>query len=188
MGVAPILAASGGGGSSSSGNFLVTPNVGVMVWTLIAFGITLLLLRRYAFPQIASALDKRQRAIEESIDAAERTKTEADRLLEEYRERLREAREQADEIVGRARQSAEHTEREAQEEARRRRDEMMEQTKRDIQAETRRAIQEIRTEVADLTILATEKVTRKSLDEDDQRRLIEDALGELDFSGLGDAR
>ena len=62
---------------------------------------------------------------------------------------------------------------------------MMEQTRRDIEAETRRAIQEIRREVADLTVLATEKVTRKTLTEDDQRRLIDDAMSELDFSALG---
>ena len=60
----------------------------------------------------------------------------------------------------------------------------MEQTRRDIEAETRRAIQEIRGEVADLTVLATEKVTRRALSEDDQRRLVEEALRELDFSAL----
>jgi F-type H+-transporting ATPase subunit b len=64
----------------------------------------------------------------------------------------------------------------------------MEQTRRDIEAETRRAIQEIRAEVADLTIMATEKVTRKALDADDQRRLVEEALGELDFSQLSGDR
>jgi F-type H+-transporting ATPase subunit b len=61
---------------------------------------------------------------------------------------------------------------------------MMEQTRRDIEAETRRAIQQIRAEVADLTVLATEKVTRKSLDSGDQRRLVEEALSELDFAAL----
>ncbi len=76
-------------------------------------------------------------------------------------------------------------ERETVEQARAKREELLEQTRRDIEAETRRAIQEIRTEVADLTILATEKVTRKSLNEDDQKRLVEEALGELDFSSLG---
>ena len=65
------------------------------------------------------------------------------------------------------------------------RDQQLEQTRRDIEAETRRAIQEIRKEVADLTVLATEKVTRKTLTDDDQRRLIEDAMSELDFSALG---
>jgi len=61
---------------------------------------------------------------------------------------------------------------------------MMEQTRRDIEAETRRAIQEIRKEVADLTVAATEKVTRKSLTDADQKRLVEEALAELDFNAL----
>jgi F-type H+-transporting ATPase subunit b len=60
----------------------------------------------------------------------------------------------------------------------------MEQTRRDIESETRRAIEEIRREVADLTVMATEKVTRKTLTTDDQRRLVEEALGELDFAAL----
>ena len=60
----------------------------------------------------------------------------------------------------------------------------MEQTRRDIEAETRRAIAEIRREVADLTVMATEKVTRKALSDDDQRRLVEEALSELDFTVL----
>ena len=63
----------------------------------------------------------------------------------------------------------------------------MEQTRRDIEVETRRAIDEIRNEVADLTVMATEKLTRKTLTEEDQRRLLEDALGELDFSALAPA-
>jgi F-type H+-transporting ATPase subunit b len=174
--------------AGDSGNFLVSPNVGVMIWTLIAFGITLYLLRRLAFPRIAEALDKRQRAIEESIDAAERTKVEADKLLAEYRERLGEAREQAEDIVSRARKAAESTHKEAVEHARVQREELMEQTRRDIEAETRRAIGEIRSEVADLTVLATEKVTRKTLDEDDQRRLVQEALSELDFEALAKGR
>src|SRR3978361_1485092 len=103
---APLVAA-------GSGNFLVQPGIGVMVWTLIAFGISLLILRKLAFPRIAEALDKRRKAIVESIDAAERTRVEADQLLSEYRERLREAREQADEIVSRARQAADKTHDEA---------------------------------------------------------------------------
>jgi F-type H+-transporting ATPase subunit b len=169
---------------ADSGSFLVSPNVGLMVWTLIVFGLTMLLLWRVAFPRIAEALDKRQRAIEDSIDAAERTRSEADRLLAEYRERLAEARGQADEIVSRARRTAEHAESETLAEARSKREEMMEQTRRDIEAETRRAIQQIRAEVADLTILATEKVTRKALDAEDQKRLVDEALSELDFASL----
>jgi F-type H+-transporting ATPase subunit b len=182
----PILAATS---EEGGGSFLVTPNVGLMIWTLLAFGITLWILWKLAFPRIGEALDKRQKAIEESIDTAERTKVEADELLQEYRERLKEAREQADEIVARARKAGDNLEAESKVDALRQREELMEQTKRDIQAETNRAIQEIRNEVADLTVLATEKVTRKTLTDDDQRRLVEEALGELDFDQLsGDVR
>jgi len=170
--------------AADSGNFLVTPNVGVMIWTLIAFGVTLVILWKLAFPRIAENLDKRQKAIEESIDVAERTKTEAEEILAEYRERLKEARVQAEEILSRARKAAEAHERESIEHAKGQRDELMEQTRRDIESETRRAIQEIRNEVADLTVMATEKVTRKTLNDADQKRLVEEALSELDFEAL----
>jgi F-type H+-transporting ATPase subunit b len=170
--------------ASGSGNFLVQPGLGVMIWTLIAFGVSLLILRKLAFPRIAEALDKRRRAIEESIESAERTRVEADRLLAEYRERLREAREQADDIVARSRKAADKLQDDAKVDANAKREEMMEQTRRDIEQETRRAIDQIRREVADLTVLATEKVTRKSLDDDDHRRLIEEALSEFDFAAL----
>src|SRR6201995_5327467 len=93
--------------AASSGSFLITPNVGLMVWTLLLFGISMYVLAKLAFPRISQALDRRQRAIEESIDAAERTKREADELLAEHRERLREARRQAEEIMARARHAAE---------------------------------------------------------------------------------
>jgi F-type H+-transporting ATPase subunit b len=174
--------------ASSSGSFLISPNVGLMIWTLLLFVFSMIVLAKLAFPRISEALDKRQRAIEDSIDSAERMRKDADRLLEEYRERLREARAQADQIVERARKAAETHERDALEEAKAKRDQMMEQTRRDIETETRRAIQEIRREVADLTVLATEKVTRKTLTDDDQRRLVEDALSELDFSALSTER
>ncbi len=174
--------------ADDSGTFLVSPEVGLMLWLLLAFGITLFILRRFAFPKISEALDRRQRAIEESIDAAERTRQQADELLAEYRKRLADARAQADEIVAKAERAGEVAKDESLAAARTQREELLEQTKRDVEAETRRAIQEIRREVADLTVMATEKVTRKTLDEADQRRLVEEALGELDFSGLSGER
>ncbi|MDX6369201.1 MAG: F-type H+-transporting ATPase subunit b, partial [Gaiellaceae bacterium] len=176
-----VLAASSSGGS---GTFLVSPSLGLMIWTLIAFGISLLLLRKYAFPRIGEALDKRRRAIEESIEASQRAREDADKLLEEYRARLTEAREQAEDIVSRSRKAAERLEDEARADAKHTREEMMAATRRDIEAETRRAIEEIRNEVADLTVLATEKVTRKTLTGEDHKRLIEEALQEADFSAL----
>jgi F-type H+-transporting ATPase subunit b len=172
---APVLAAEEGGG-----NFLVTPEIGLMIWTLLAFGVTLWVLSKFVFPRVQEALDKRQKAIEESIEESERTRAEAQKILEEYRQRLQEARTQAEEIVVRARRAAEEHERESLEAARHQREELLEQTRRDIEAEARRAIQEIRNDVADLTVLATEKVTRMALSPEDQQRLVQEALGQQD--------
>ena len=176
-----LLAATEEGGG---GSFLVSPSLGLMIWTLLAFAITLYLLNKLAFPRIAEALDRRRRAIDESIQAAERAKQEADELLEEYRARLREAREQAQDIVVRARKAADNLADETKANASRQREELLAATRRDIEHETRRALEELRKEVADLTVMATEKITRKSLDSEDHRRLIEEALGEVDFSAL----
>jgi F-type H+-transporting ATPase subunit b len=109
-------------------------------------------------------------------------------VLAEYRARLDEAREQAEDIVARARKAGDATQEEAKAEAKEYREQLLETTRKDIEAETRRALDDIRREVANLTIAATEKVTRKALDSDDQHRLIEEALAEVDFSALaGDA-
>src|SRR3954454_22963144 len=186
--VTTVFAATDQGGGDS-GSFLVSPDVGLMIWTLVVFAIAMWVLAKFAFPRIAEALDKRQRAIEESIDYAERTRSQGDELLAEYRERLAEARSQADEIVARARRTGETAEAESLAEAKRKREELMDQTRREIEQETTRAIAEIRNQVADLTVLATEKVTRKSLTDSDQRKLVEDAVSELDFAALsGDGR
>ena len=169
---------------ADSSSWLITPDVGLTIWTLVVFAISLFILTKAVFPRIGAALDQRRQAIDDSIDAAERTRVEADQLLVEYRERLREARQEAEEIVERARQSAAVNEREARSEAQARREQMMEQTRRDIEAETRRVLDEIVRDVVELTVAATELVTRKVLTEEDQRRLVQDAVSELDFSVL----
>src|SRR3954454_6908115 len=94
-------------GKEEGGSFLVSPGLGLMIWTLILFGFTMWVLSRLAFPRIQEALDRRAKAISESVEAAQKQREEADRLLQEYRERLKEAREQADQIVERARKAAE---------------------------------------------------------------------------------
>jgi F-type H+-transporting ATPase subunit b len=173
----------------ASSSWLITPDVGLTIWTLLVFGISLFILAKFVLPRIGVALDSRQKVIEESIDAADRTRREADELLVEYREHLKEARQQAEEIVERARQAATAHEREARTAAQARGEQMLEQTRREIEAESRRTIDEILRDVADLTVMATERVTRKLLTAEDQRRLVDDALSELDFTVLsGGAR
>ena len=168
----------------ASSSWLITPNVGLTVWTLVVFAISRFILVKAVFPRFGAALDTRRKAIGDSIDAADRTHREADQLLVEYRELLRNARQEAEEIVERARQSAAANEREARSEAQGRREQMLEQTRRDIEAETRRVLDEIVRDVVELTVAATGLVTRKVLTEEDQRRLVQDAVSELDFSVL----
>ncbi len=139
--------------AASKGSFLIKPGIGLMVWTLLVFGITMVLLSKLAFPRISEALERRKRSIEESIDMAERTREEADQILAEYRERLKEARAQAEEIVQRARQAADTHEHESKEQGQRILAEASERAQRDIEAATRRALDDIRREIADLTVL-----------------------------------
>ncbi|HET9592150.1 MAG TPA: F0F1 ATP synthase subunit B [Solirubrobacterales bacterium] len=182
IGALPLAAEKAG--EESGGSFLVSPGLGLMIWTLVLFLFTMWVLSKVAFPKIQEALDKRAKTISESIEAAERQRKESDELLTEYRARLAEAREQADDIMARARKSAETAEAEAAAAGKEKREELVEAAKRDIEAETRRSLDQIRQEVADLTVLATERVTRKSLNPDDQKRLVEEALSEVDFSTL----
>ncbi|TMK57960.1 MAG: F0F1 ATP synthase subunit B [Actinobacteria bacterium] len=182
--IVPLAAEAAEHGEESGGSFLVSPGLGLMIWTLVLFLITMWVLSKVAFPKIQEALDKRANAISESIDAAERQRKESDELLAEYRARLAEAREQADDIMVRARKSAETAEAEAAAAGKEKREELVAAAKRDIEAETRRSLDQIRQEVADLTVLATERVTRKSLTGEDQKRLVEEALSEVDFSTL----
>ena len=181
------LAAEAAHGEEGGGSFLVSPGLGLMIWTLVLFLFTMWVLSKLAFPKIQEALDRRAKTIAESLDTAERQRVESDELLAEYRGRLAEAREQADDIMARARKAAETAEAEATTAGREKREELVSQAKRDIEAETRRSLEQIRGEVADLTVLATEKVTRKSLTGEDQKRLVEEALAEVDFSSLSGA-
>lgn len=170
--------------ASSSNSFLITPNVGLTIWTLLVFLISLFILAKLVFPRIRAALDERQRAIAESLEAAQRTREEAEALLAEYRARIHDARDQAEEIVKRARETAESHEARAREAAQKLAEEGRARAAREIEEATRRALAELRKEVADLTVIAAEKVTRKALDSADQRRLVQEALSELDFGAL----
>jgi F-type H+-transporting ATPase subunit b len=183
----PLLAAAAEG-TDEGLSPLVKIVPGLMIWTILAFGVSMLILRKYAWPPISKVLDERQGLINESIDSAEKTRQEADLMLADYRQRLAEAREQADEIVARARKASEATKAEATAAGQEKREELVEAARRDIEAETRKALEDIRKEVANLTVLATERVTRKSLTEADQKQLVEEALREVDFSSLAGDR
>jgi F-type H+-transporting ATPase subunit b len=165
-------------------NPLIDVTVGLMIWTLVCFGITFFVLKKYAFGPIQKIIDERRKRIRESIDEADRARTEARRLLEEHRQLMHDARGQAEEILSEARHLADAQRDRLREELEAERQRRMEDTRKQVETETRRALEQLRAEVAELTVIATARVTGKVLDEADHRRLIDEAIGELDFSVL----
>jgi F-type H+-transporting ATPase subunit b len=157
---------------------------GLMIWTLVCFAITFFVLRKYAFGPIQKTIDERRERIRTSIEEAEHARAEARRLLEEHKKLVGQAKSEAGEILAEARKVAESQRERAKEEVEADRQRRLEETRKQIEAETVRALEQIRAEVADLTLVATEKVTGKVLDSSDHRKLIEDAIGDLDFSVL----
>jgi F-type H+-transporting ATPase subunit b len=158
---------------------------GLMVWTLITFGIAVFVLWRYAFGPVQRIIDQRRAMIQESMDAAEETRAEAHRLLEEYKVTLAQVRSEASGIVERARLAGDTAKAELVDEARRQSERIIEKAHEQVERDTRTALRELRAEVAELTALATEKVTTRTLNEEDHRRLIDEALRELDLDELG---
>ncbi len=167
-------------GSSS----LIKVVPGLMIWTLVCFAITFYVLKRYAFGAIQAKIDERREKIRQSIEEADRARSEAHKLLEEHHALVARARGDAESILAEARKVADSQRDRLKEELDAERARRVEETRREIEAETRRSIELIRSEVADLTLEATAKVTGKVLDDEDHRRLIEEAIGDLDFSVL----
>ncbi len=165
-------------------NALIKVTPGLMIWTIVAFLVTLFVLRRYAFGPIQKTIDERRERIRRSLEEADQARAEARRMLEEHRALLGQARGQAEEILAEARKTREAMERRMREETEAERQRRLEETRREIQAETERALEQIRTEVAELTLVAATKVTGKVLNPSDHRRLIEEAIQTLDFSVL----
>jgi F-type H+-transporting ATPase subunit b len=165
-------------------NPLIEVRLGLMVWTIVCFGITFFVLKRIAFGAIQKLIDERRERIRLSIEEAEKARTEARRLLDEHRALIGQARGQSEQFLAEARKVAESMARRVKEETEADRHRRLEETKRQIEAETQRALHQIRAEVAELTLIATAKVTGKVLDESDHKRLIEDAISDLDFSVL----
>jgi F-type H+-transporting ATPase subunit b len=167
---------------ASSGLIKVVP--GLMIWTIVCFLITLYVLSRYAFGPIQKMIDERRERIRRSIEEAEEARAEARRLLEEHRSLIGQARSQAEEILAEARHVADAQRERVKEETEADRQRRLEETRRQIEVETQRALGQIRAEVAELTLVATSKVTGKVLDDADHRRLIDEAISGLDFSQL----
>ena len=169
-------------------NPLIDVRTGLMIWTLVCFAITFFVLKRFAFGPVQKIIDERRKRIRQALEEADSARAEARRMLEEHRSMMQQARGDAEQILAEARRVAESQRERMRDELEADRQRRLEETTKQIEAETRRALEQIRTEVAELTLVATGKVAGKVLTDEDHRRLIDEAITELDFSVLeGDA-
>jgi F-type H+-transporting ATPase subunit b len=163
---------------------------GLMVWTLITFGLAVAILWKYAFGPLQRIMDERRTQIRESLEAAEATRDEAARMLTEYQATLVSVRAEAEDILERSRKAGDETKAEIVDEARKQAQRTLDKASAQIERETRAALAEMKKEVAGLTLAATERVVGRSLDDDDHRRLVDEALeaAHLDDLQLGSGR
>ena len=157
---------------------------GLMIWTIVFFLIVLFVLKKYAFGTIQKTIDDRRERIRQAIEEADHARDEARNLLEEHRKLVGQAKSDAEEILAEARKDADKARERVRDETDADRQRRLEETRRQIESATTQALGEIRNEVGKLSLIAAEKITRKSLDDKDQQRLIDEALAELDFSQL----
>jgi F-type H+-transporting ATPase subunit b len=165
-------------------NPLISVTPGLMIWTIICFLIALYVLKRYAFGPIQKIIDERREQIRRSVEDVETTRAEAQRLLEEQRALLGEARGEAEQIIAEARRTRDALDVRMREETEVERQRRLEETRKEIAAETARALDRIRAEVAELTLEAASRVVGRVLDAERDRDLIGEAIGSLDFSRL----
>ena len=163
---------------------LITPTTGLMIWTLVTFVIVLIVLKKYAFGPLQDVIEARRKAISEDLDAAEQARTEAQAALSEYRAQLAESRKEAARIVEDARKAMDEKRRSDLAELEADKQRQLERARQEIAAETRQSLAAIKEQVAELTVVATEKVLRAKLDPEEQRRLIDDALSDVDLESL----
>jgi F-type H+-transporting ATPase subunit b len=161
---------------------------GLMIWTVVFFLITFWILKRFAFGPIQTMIDQRREQIARSIKQAESSRDEAAKLLDEHRQMLVEARTQAEQILEDARHVADSLRERSRSEIDADRSRRLAETERQISAETQRALDQIKNEIAELTLITTAKVTGGLLTPEDHRRLIDSAVEELDFSALEESR
>ena len=169
-------------------NPLIEVRPGLMIWTIVCFLVVLVVLKKYAFGPIQQMIDQRRERIEQAIAEADNARDEARKLLEEHRKLIGQAKSESEEILGEARRLADAQRDRVRQETEEDRQRRLEETRRQIDQATAQALGQIRDEVGKLSLLAAEKITRKSLTGADQQRLIDEALAEIDFSALEGSR
>jgi len=158
---------------------LLSPNGGLMFWTIVIFVLLLIVLSRFAFKPMLAAVEARERSLQAAIDAARRDRDESARILAEHRSQLEAARNEAQKLIADGRATAEKLRADLLEQTKTQQQEMLDRARRDIETEKNNAIAALRREAVDLAIAGAGKVIERNLDTDANRKLVENFLGSV---------
>lgn len=152
---------------------------GLIIWTIISFFLLLGLLWKVAFPQILKAMKKREETIRQQLEETQKTKKEAESLLDEYKRQLAEARSEAQKIINDGKSLGENMRKEIVQKAQQESNQIVKRAQEEIELQKQKAILELQEKIADLSIMAASKIINKSLDTEDHRRLVEEYIGKV---------
>jgi F-type H+-transporting ATPase subunit b len=169
---------------ADGGNALIDVVPGLMIWTIITFILVLVVLRRFAFKRIQGLIDQRRDRIREALDEADKARAEARELRELTKQEREEAKAERERMLDETRRQAQAQFERAREQAGEDLKRRLDENQRELEAENRRLREEIRRDVVELTLLAAEKVTGKTLTAEDQRRLVDEAIDEVDVKRI----
>ncbi len=160
-------------------NPIFKPEPGLIIWTLISFFILLILLKKVAFPPILKGMKKREETIKQQLEEAQKTKKEAENLLEDYRRQLAEARSEAQKIINEGKSLGENMRKEIVQKAQAESNQIVKRAQEEIELQKQKAILELQEKIADLSIMAASKIINKSLNTEDNRRLVEEYVSKV---------
>jgi F-type H+-transporting ATPase subunit b len=152
---------------------------GLIIWTLISFFLLLFLLKKVAYPQILKGLKKREETIKQQLEEAQKTKKEAETLLEDYKRQLAEARSEAQKIMNEGKSLGENMRKEIVQKAQAESNQIVKRAQEEIELQKQKAILELQEKIADLSIMAATKIINKSLNTEDHRRLVEEYVSKV---------
>ena len=170
-------------GPFAMNNPLVQPDPGLFIWTILTFLALLALLAKFAWRPLLQALESRQEAIRKSLDDAEQAKAELERLQQESAKIVRQARVEAEAIISQSRTDAARLREEMRQKAKAESDGIVKNAERQIQLETTRALQQIRHEAIDLSVMIASKIIQRNLSKEDNEKLIDEALEQVQARG-----
>ncbi|MBM4350983.1 MAG: F0F1 ATP synthase subunit B [Deltaproteobacteria bacterium] len=152
---------------------------GLIIWTLVSFFLLLILLAKLAYPHILKGLKKREETIQQQLEEARKTKQEAAALLEDYKRQLAEARSEAQKIINEGKGLGENMRKEIVQKAQQESNQIVKRAQEEIELQKQKAILEIQEKIADLSIMAASKIINKSLNTEDNRRLVEEYVSKV---------